>query len=362
MKFHYPLGIRRFSWRTPILVGCVITLAGSLSPQDLSGATAVSRIFGAVPVVADGDADTVLSVPLKIPAVFRATVASVSGSTITFSGTPNLTEDQFVYAAGTQPETYYLFFESGVLAGRVFTITGNSPTSVTLAEEAVAAADDAAAIHPYWTLATLFSSDQGLASAANAGERPTEVILPAVDSDGVNPAAEAVFYLRDGAWRKVGAAFDGTFDDTILHPDRPVVVRMNQEEDATLVLTGEVTMSPLSLPVRARADGLQDNLLSLSRPLDVTLDESGLAGGGAFETTTDSAQIKDRIILYAGAPGQNRVPTDAYYYFNGGWRKEGDDPATDHGSVVIKAGQGLVIRKAEQAGDPVDYWVNTFNP
>ena len=36
------------------------------------------------------------------------------------------------------------------------------------AEEAAAAADDAAAIHPYWTLATLFSSDQGLASAAKA--------------------------------------------------------------------------------------------------------------------------------------------------------------------------------------------------
>lgn len=362
MKFQSPLGFRRFSWRTPVLTGCVFTLAGFLSNQDLSGSTAVSRIFGAVPVVADGAADTVLSVPLKIPAVFRATVASVSGTTITFSGTPGLTENQFAYVAGTQPQTYYLFFESGDLAGRVFTVSDNSTTAVTLTEEAAAAADDAVAIHPYWTLATLFSSDQGLTSATNAGERPIEVILPAVDSDGVNPVAETVYYLRDGAWRKVGAAFDATFDDTFLAPDRPVVVRMNQAEDATLVLTGEVTMSPLSLPVRARADGLQDNLLSLGRPLDVTLDESGLAGGDAFETTTDSGQIKDRVVLYAGEPGQNRMPTDAYYYFNGGWRKEGDDPATDHGSVVIKAGQGLVIRKAEQAGDPVDYWVNTFNP
>ncbi|RKX34397.1 MAG: hypothetical protein DRP71_07265 [Verrucomicrobia bacterium] len=362
MKFRFPLGIRLFGWRTPVLAGSVLTLAGLLSPQDASGATAVSRIFGAVPVVADGAADTVLSVPLKIPAVFRATVGSVSESTITFSGTPNLTEDQFVYVAGIQPQTYYLFFESGDLAGRVFTITGNSTTSVTLAAAAAATADDAVAIHPYWTLATLFSSDQGLASATNAGERPIEVILPAVESDGINPAAEAVYYHGDGAWRRVGAAFDAAFDDTILPPDRPVVVRMNQDEDATLVLTGEVTMSALSLPVRARADGPQDNLLSLTRPLDVSLDDSGLAGSGAFETTTDSGQIKDRVVLYAGGPGQNRVPTDAYFYLNGGWRKEGDDPATDHGSVVIKAGQGFVIRKAEQAGDPVEYWVNTFNP
>jgi uncharacterized protein (TIGR02597 family) len=289
-------------------------------------------------------------------------VASVSESTITFSGTPNLTEDQFAYVADTQPQTYYLFFESGSLAGRVFTIEGNSTTGVTLSEAAAAAADDAVAIHPFWTLGTLFSSDQGLASTVKAGERPIEVIFPAVDSDGVDPAAEAVYYYSDGAWRRVGAAFDAEFDDTILRPDRPVIVRLNQEEDATLVLTGEVVMSELSLPVRAWAEGPQDNLLSLTRPLDVSLDQSGLAGSDAFETTTDSGQIKERVVLYAGEPGQNRVPTDAYYYFNDGWRKEGADPATDHGSVVIKAGEGFVIRKAVQAGDPVDYWVNTFNP
>jgi uncharacterized protein (TIGR02597 family) len=331
-------------------------------PHGVSGATAVSRIFGAVPVVANGAADTVLSLPLKVPAVFRATVASVSDTTITFSGTPNLTENQFAYAADTQPQTYYLFFESGELAGRVFTIEGNSATGVTLSEAAAAAADDAVAIHPYWTLATLFSSDQGLTPTTKAGERPIEVIFPAVDSDGINPAAEAVYYFSNGTWRRVGAAFDAEFDDLIIHPDRPVIVRMNQEEDATLVLTGEVVMSELSLPVRAREAGPQDNLLSLTRPLDVSLDESGLAGSDAFETTTDSGQIKDRVVLYAGEPGQNRIPTDAYYYFNGGWRKEGDAPTTDHGSVVIKAGEGFVIRKGEQAGDPVDYWVNTFNP
>jgi len=331
-------------------------------PQGVSGATAVSRIFGAVPIVADGAADTVLSLPLNVPAVFRATVASAADSTISFSGTPNLTPDEFVYVEDIQPQTFYLFFESGDLAGRVFTIVGNSTTSVTLSEVAAATADDAVAIHPYWTLGTLFSGDQGLVSATKAGERPTEVIFPAVDSDGVNPAAEAVYYFSDGAWRRVGAAFDAEFDDTILEPGRAVIVRLNQEEDATLVLTGEVVMSELSLPVRARAEGSQDNLLGLNRPLDVSLDESGLAGSEAFETTIDSGQIKDRVVLYGDEPGQNRIPTDAYYYFDEGWRKEGDDPATDHGSAVIKAGEGFVIRKGEQAGDPVDYWVNTFNP
>jgi uncharacterized protein (TIGR02597 family) len=365
MKSRLPLEIRRFPWRTPVLAGCVLILAGILIPQGVSGATAVSRIFGAVLVVADGAADTVLSLPLKKPAVFRATVASVAESTVTFSGTPNLTEDQFAYVAETQPQTYYLFFESGSMAGRVFTIQGNSVTAVTLAADAGdladAAADDAIAVHPYWTLATLFSVDQGLPIATNPGERPAEVIFPA-DSDGINLPAEAVHYFSDGAWRRVGSALDANFDDTILRPDRVIVLRLNEEDDATLVMTGEVVMSDLSLAVRARDEGQQDNLLSLTRPLDIALDDSGLAGSDAFQTTTNSSQIRDRIVFYGDEPGQNRVPTESFFYFNGGWRKEGDDIANDHGSVVIAASEGFVIRKAEQTGDPVEYWVNTFNP
>jgi len=366
MKFLLPQKIRRFGRRAAAMAGSVLILSPFLMPQGLSGAAAVSRIFGAVPIVADGSADTVLSLPLSVPAVFRARVASVSESTVTFSGTPGLTEDQFAYVADTQPQTYYLFFETGVLAGRVFTIQGNSSAAVTLVadagEVADAMVDDAVAVHPYWTLGTLFPGDLGLSPAIRPGQRPTEVIFPAVDRDGVNSSAEAVYYISDGSWRRVGAPLDTSFDDTILRPDCPIIVRMNQKEDATLVLTGEVVMSELSLPVRARAGGLQDNFLSLTRPLDVSLSDSGLAGSSAFETTDDSDQIKDRVVLYGNAPAQNRQPTDAYYYFNGGWRKEGDSPAIDHGSVVIRAGHGFVIRKAEQVGDPVKYWVNTFIP
>ena len=134
MKSWLPLLSARFFRRAPVLAGHVLILTGLLMPQGLSGATAVSRIFGAVPVVADGAADTVLSLPLNVPAVFRATVASVADSTITFSGTPNLTPDEFVYVEDIQPQTFYLFFESGDLAGRGFTVVGNSTTSVTLTQ------------------------------------------------------------------------------------------------------------------------------------------------------------------------------------------------------------------------------------
>ena len=152
---------------TPLaLVGFAI-----IGIQFSDGATAVSRIFGAVPVVAQGESDTALSLPMKVPAVFRAAVGSV-GSAITVPGTPNLTDNHFVYSEGVQPQTYYLFFESGGLAGRHFRITGNTSSTISVAdpkgELAGAAADDIVAVHPYWTLATLFSSDQGLPAAAKA--------------------------------------------------------------------------------------------------------------------------------------------------------------------------------------------------
>lgn len=335
-------------------------------PAQAVGATAVSRIFGAVPVVAKGQADTAMALPMKVPAVFRSAVASVSGNSVTLAGSPGLIEDQFVPAEGSQNQTFYLFFESGPLAGRHFRVSGNSTGSVAVVaadgDLDAAQADDALAVHPYWTLGTLFSSAQGLPSAGKAGERPVEIILPAVDAKGTNPAAEAVFYHRDGAWRRVGAPLESTFDHTILEPDRPVIVRLNQGEDATLVLTGEVLMTELALPVRARADGVQDNLIGMTRPLAVSLNDLGLGGSAAFETTTDPGTIRDRVLLYSAEPGQNKVPTDAFYFYNGGWRKEGGDVGTDVGGSLIPAGQGFVIRKAGQDADSVTYWVNTFIP
>ena len=278
-----------------------------------------------------GESDTVLSLPMKVPAVFRAAVGSVGGA-ITVAGTPNLTENQFVYSEGVQPQTHYLFFESGDLAGRHFRITGNTSSTISVAdprgELAGAAADDVVAIHPYWTLATLFSSDQGLALATNAGERPIEVILPAVDSDGINPSAEAIYYLTGRSLAPGRCRLSPTFDDTVLEPDRPVVVRMNQDGDryAGPDRRGDHE-SELSLPIRSRADGAQDNLLSLSRPLDVTLDESGLAGSDAFETTTDSGQIKDRVILYPphrARIGCRRTPITTSTGAGDGRRRSGD--------------------------------------
>lgn len=331
---------------------------------NVTGATAVSRIFGAVPVVAHGESDTALSVPMKVPAVFRAAVGSV-GSGVTLAGTPNLTEDQFVYSEGVQDQTFYLFFETGSLAGRHFRITGNTASTISVHDEngelVKADVDDAVAVHPYWTLATLFSSDQGLPETEAAGERPVEVIVPAADLDGTNPAAESIYYQRDGAWRQVGAAFDSTFDHVVLEPDRPIFLRMNQADDATLVMTGEVVMSELAILVRSRSDGAQDTLVGLNRPLGQTLDELGLAGSEAFKTTTDSGTIEDRLILYSSGTGQNKVPTEAYYYFNGAWRLEGGDPETDVGDTVVPAGQGFVIRTA-QSDDGVAVWNNTFNP
>ncbi len=349
------------------LVPVVILLSFTgLGTQTAGGATAVSRIFGAVPLVVQGEADTALSIPMKVPAVFRGAVASVEVSGVNLAGAPNLIADQFVYVEGSQKETYYLFFESGSLAGRHFKVSGNTGSSIAVVDaddELVgAAADDLIAVHPYWTLNTLFSSVQGLPVTEKAGQRPVEIIVPAVEADGTNQTAKAVYYKRQGAWRKVGAAFDSIHDDTILEPDRPVIVRLNGTDDSTLVMTGEVVMTEVAIPVRVRADGSQDNLVGLGRPLAVSLNDLGLSGSDAFETTTDAEAIKDRVILYSPTPGQNKALTEAYYFFNGGWRKEGGDVATDVGETVIPAGQGFVIRKVGQGSDLVYHWVNTFTP
>ena len=73
----------------------------AVGTSDSVGATAVSRIFGAVPVTAQGETDTPLAIPMKIPAVFRATVGSVAGD-LTLAGP--LEADLWVSTSGTDSD------------------------------------------------------------------------------------------------------------------------------------------------------------------------------------------------------------------------------------------------------------------
>ena len=122
--------------------------------------------------------DTYVSIPFTRPSEFTGTVQSASGNMLTINGTPGWANSQFVYAAGSQPNHYYVLIGNGGTTnpkeGHIYQITGNGPN--TLLIDATSdnltgiVASTQVTVIPYWTLATIFpASDAGVSSCSSIG-------------------------------------------------------------------------------------------------------------------------------------------------------------------------------------------------
>src|SRR5436190_10892613 len=111
-----------------------------------------------------GNSDNFISLPFTRSGGRLATVASVSGSTITVSDAINWTSNQFVYSVGAQSNTYYVRLTSGAAEGRIFPITANGANTLSIGTNTVSpvTAGDLLMIEPYWTLGAAFSGGAGI--------------------------------------------------------------------------------------------------------------------------------------------------------------------------------------------------------
>jgi len=121
-------------------------------------------------------------------------------------------------------------------------------------------------------------------------------------------------------------------------------------------------LAPLAIPVENSTTAETDNFVGVERPLSLTLDELGLHGTSVFETTTQTDDIKDQLLVYDNAAtGKNKTPSATYFYFNGAWRKVGADVATNFGSDEIAATAAIAIRKAPAGVQATSFWVNDWD-
>ena len=317
------------------------------------GVEAVTNPVGVIQKTALGDSDTALSIPLKLPAEFNGVVSGApAGSTVTAAGSPGWTADE--WAGGG----YYAFLRSGAAAGNYATITANDADSLTLdVEDLIDVVDgNSFSIHPYWTLGLLFPGGDGVNPSTSHVERDSEIFMPDSSSIGINLAAESTFYYYDGAFRRVGAALDSVHDDTILYPDSYFILRNNTSSSTTVTFTGEVVMGDLGLPILFQDDGQQDNIVGLQRPIEMSLDESGLASSGAFEAGDELLVWDDTVAA------KNRLASTATVYTWSGaiWQinNAGDDVGSD---LVFTPGKGFIIRKADGSEISDVDWLNSPN-
>lgn len=324
------------------------------------------------------ESDTFVGMPFTRPPTFVGAVQSVSGSTIAVGSSPGWTANQFVYAAGVQPNHYYILIGAGGSAnpkqGHTYFISSNDSSTVTISSSlddlSGITASTQVSIIPYWTPATLFPASDANVSftpTTSTSAYKTELLVPNYSAPGINVGYSPAYFFSNNVngtssnvgWRIVGDNSTDHGDDP-LSPDSYFVVRnANGAPALSLTAAGSVLLKKMAVPLITSASQQQDNPASVPRPINVTLNALGL------NSSDGSFVAGDQLLVYTNAQsGFNPGPSATYYYnqqagTSGGWRLLGDD-VNDRGSDIIPSSAGLVIRKAATSNGQTAFWTNSF--
>ena len=376
----------------PLLILSLAALMPVLIPVHESRAqtSVTTNPVGYVQLSCSASSDTVVSVPFTQPTAYAGLVASISGSTVTVSGAPGWTANQFAVGSGTN--TYYALLTSGTTVsprdGATYTVAASSSNTLTLElnGDTISGVPSGSniSIIAYWTLNTVFpASNAGISFTASAGStartRATQILFPDTVDAGTNlpPGYVSetntyyIFYFYNSAWRLAGG--DSTVDvgNTPIPVNSYIIVR-NAGSPSTLTAMGSVALNNTTMPLLTDSNQLQDNAVSLPRPVDVSLNNLGLITSNAFTPSTGStARTRaDQLLIPDNTiPGTNNpVPspgtyttyaTGTFYYYNGAWRLAGGDSTVDCGNALIHAGTGFTIRKVQTSNGGTVLWENT---
>ncbi len=352
------------------------TLALFCSGGLASAVTVATDPVGFANLSLTADADSNISIPFIRPPDFAGGVQSVTANTVTLTGSPGLTPNKYVYAAGSQPNHYYALIGGGGASnpkeGHTYLITGNTANTITVdtsVEPLTGVTQNTqVTVVPYWTLSTVFPAGDmnvSFTPTTSTTQMKTQIMIPNDSGTGIDLPPMATYYFSNNAdgttsnvgWRVVGDNVTDHGDDLLL-PDSYLKVR-NQNGSPTRPLTtlGAVLTKKLSVPLRIQASIQQDNPVSVLRPIDITLNMTGLnAADGSFGAN-------DQLLLFKnGLVGFNNPPSvyyrDPAQNFN--WRLTGDANLLDHGNDLIPLGTGFIVRKAATGSPGTVFWTNSF--
>ncbi|MDQ6765123.1 MAG: TIGR02597 family protein, partial [Verrucomicrobiota bacterium] len=282
------------------------------------------------------------------------------------------------YVAGSQPKHYYALLGAAGTAnpkeGHTYLISANGTNTLTVditSDDLTGVPANAQlTIIPYWTLGAIFPATDANVSftpTTSSNAYKTQVRVPDDSAAGINLPYLATYYYSnnvDGTtsnvgWRKVGDANTVDHADDVFLPDSYFVVRhQNGAPSLRFTALGSVLLKKLTVPLRTSATSQQDNPVSILRPLDITLNMSGL-------TPTDGSFVaNDQVLLFDNSQvGFNKAPSAIYYRdlaHNSIWRLVGDNNVIDRGNDLLSLGTGFVVRKAPTANGQSAFWTNTF--
>ncbi len=354
--------------RSPIPILCAI--ATSVGP--LIGAEFTTTPVGFNKVECLGGADTTVSVPfVRQPSleakVQSATAPAANRVQLEVAGNTTWTGDQY---AGT----HYVRFITGNRAGQWYDVVNNGSNTLMLdtAGDALAAnvtANDRFLLAPHWTLDSLFPpADQNNGPGSvihrspshNQPDRRSEVQLPNL-AIGTNLPAGPIYYLVANGWREEVTGSTVEAGGTVIPPNSSFIIRHYPgHATTTFAPTGSVLMGPDVVTLATNADSRQDNEVAITRPVPVTLADSGLETGFVESIGHLPFQKRDTVLTFDPTQYKGEVNSATYYRLGGNWYRDDGLRAANpvaNEAIVFSAGNGVVVRKYASTGNSV-VWTN----
>ena len=316
-----------------------------------------------------GNSDTIVSIPFSRPPLAAASVNSIpAANVVEVRGAPGWASNQLAYAAGVQSNTCYVRFFSGNKEGVIYPVLANGTNTLTLnvGSDSLSTVTNGTRLQviPFWTLGSVFPNGRGVVASTSQAIRRTEVLIPDFSASGINLSSTATYYFllptgsTTGTWRKVGAGTSNKNDDIFL-PDAYFIVRHNTSTGTVLTGLGTVPASKYVIPLLTLSTAKADNSVALSRPVPVSLDDSGLFQSGAFRASASQANRTDELLVFDNSQtGQNKSSVATYYYLNT-WRRVGSGTANMGSQQIFTPGTGVIIRKGATANGLSSSWTNS---
>jgi uncharacterized protein (TIGR02597 family) len=334
--------------KNPTKFIALLSGAALLASSSVFAASVATDPVGYVTLTVNGtggagsSAISVLGAPLENAADASAALTAVAGTTLT-SGTSAWTPGAFA-------STHYVQITSGVNAGISATVTGNTDTTLTTAEDisSLLAGDESFMVRAYTTLADVFgaANESGIGSGANAAVADEILVY--------NGAGFDIYYYQEGAafggdgWRTSVNAFTNQAGAP-LPSGLALVVKRKQDADVSVVVTGNVLTTDSFVPVEGGV-----NWLSGANPIDYTLASYFGADGGDLQSGANAAAA-DEILVPKDGGG-----FDIYYYQEGaafggdGYRSSINAFTNASATVLASVGEGFVLKRKGAAYNQLD--------
>ena len=157
---------------------------------------------------------------------------------------------------------------------------------------------------------------------------------------------------------------EGRVDDQILRSEFSYIFRNTSTEDLELNVMGDVPTADQTLVFNQNVIQT-DTFTGAQFPIDLSLDDLGLAGSDVFVSSTNPAQLDGGQVLVLSDNSINGAAEHVYVHVNGiGWFDSLDFGQGIITGDVIEAGQGIIIRSsAETEVNTIFHSVNLpYNP